>query len=93
MYQEIFVNILSQAFMQTHIRKAFFCFNHKHIYGYEAPITELPFNPIQDGMVGVQKTPLTNFSFATSINVGISSKTFLLLVSTIFPNWCKISRP
>ena len=35
--------------------------------------------------------PPTSFSPVTSTNVGISPKTFWILVLTIFPHWCKIS--
>ena len=40
-----------------------------------------------------KKALTTNFSPATSTNVGISSKTFWLLVSTPLSHLCKISRP
>ena len=39
------------------------------------------------------KKPPTSFSHATSTNVEISPKTFWLLILTLLPLWCKMSRP
>ena len=48
-------------------------------------------NPIQDGEG--QKAPHTSFSPVTSTNLGIIPQNFLILVLTLLPQWCNISRP
>ena len=48
----------------------------------------LMFNPIQKGPN--QKGSPTSFCPVTSTNVGISPKTFWLLVLTLLTDWCKI---
>ena len=54
-------------------------------------------NPIQDGVSGGEGTkspsPPRSAGFLPATSRNVAQKTFWLLVLTLFPHWCKISRP